>query len=202
MNLIAISGEVIKKPVFSHEYYGEKFYEFQISIKRKSGVCDTLNCIVPETMVDSIGANELLTVYGEIRTRNVHEKSREKLMVYVFVKYIEDFLGYFENDVYLHGYICKEPVYRKTPLGREITDIIVASNREYTDRSDYIPCIAWGRTALRVADMPVGTELTIVGRMQSREYIKCFGSETQETRTAYEVSVRRIDFVEESEDLE
>ena len=198
MNKIVLAGLVTEEPTFSHEVHGEKFYRFYLSSSRQSGNCDVLMCTVPEIIKNGINEGNMVKVFGEIRTRNVHEDDKNHLEVTVFVKevllYDED-----ENNVELYGFICKEPTYRVTPFGRQITDLIVASNRERNYKSDYIPCIAWGRNAIRTSEFNVGTRVKVSGRLQSREYNKRLGDETYEERTAYELSASMIDVVEESE---
>ena len=201
MNKIVLAGLVTEEPTFSHEVHGEKFYRFYLSSSRQSGYCDVLMCTVPEIIKNGINEGNMVKVFGEIRTRNVHEDDKSHLEVTVFVKevllYEED-----ENNVELDGFICKEPAYRETPFGRQITDLIVASNRERNYKSDYIPCIAWGRNAIRASELNVGTRVKVSGRLQSREYNKRLGDETYEVRTAYELSASMIDVVEESEEID
>ena len=198
MNKIVLAGLVTEEPTFSHEVHGEKFYRFYLSSSRQSGYCDVLMCTVPEIIKNGINEGNMVKVLGEIRTRNVHEDDKSHLEVTVFVKevllYEKD-----ENNVELDGFICKEPVYRETPFGRQITDLIVASNRERNYKSDYIPCIAWGRNAIRTSEFNVGTRVKVSGRLQSREYNKRLVDETYEVRTAYELSAAMVDAVEESE---
>ena len=198
MNKIVLAGLVTEEPTFSHEVHGERFYRFYLSSSRQSGYCDVLMCTVPEIIKNGINEGNMVKVLGEIRTRNVHEDDKSHLEVTVFVKevllYEKD-----ENNVELDGFICKEPVYRETPFGRQITDLIVASNRERNYKSDYIPCIAWGRNAIRTSEFNVGTRVKVSGRLQSREYNKRLGDETYEVRTAYELSAAMVDAVEESE---
>lgn len=200
MNKIVLAGLVTEEPTFSHEVHGEKFYRFYLSSSRQSGNCDVLMCTVPEIIKNGINEGNMVKVLGEIRTRNVHEDDKSHLEVTVFVKevllYEKD-----ENNVELDGFICKEPVYRETPFGRQITDLIVASNREHF-KSDYIPCIAWGRNAIRSSEFNVGTRLKVLGRLQSREYKKKIDDETYEVRTAYELSAYMIDVVEEREEMD
>ena len=198
MNKIVLAGLVTEEPTFSHEVHGEKFYRFYLSSSRQSGYCDVLMCTVPEIIKNGINEGNMVKVLGEIRTRNVHEDDKSHLEVTVFVKEV---LSYEkdENNVELDGFICKEPVYRETPFGRQITDLIVASNRERNYKSDYIPCIAWGRNAIRTSEFNVGTRVKVSGRLQSREYNKRLGDETYEVRTAYELSAAMVDAVEESE---
>ena len=199
MNKIVLAGLVTEEPTFSHEVHGEKFYRFFLSSSRQSGYCDVLMCTVPEIIKNGINEGNMVKVLGEIRTRNVHEDEKSHLEVTVFVKevllYEKD-----ENNVELDGFICKEPVYRETPFGRQITDLIVASNRERNFKSDYIPCIAWGRNAIRTSELNVGTRVKVLGRLQSREYKKKIDDGTYEVRTAYELSAYMIDVVEESEE--
>lgn len=201
MNKIVLAGLVTEEPTFSHEVHGEKFYRFYLSSSRQSGYCDVLMCTVPEIIKNGISEGNKVKVFGEIRTRNVHEDDKSHLEVTVFVKevllYEKD-----ENNVELDGFICKEPVYRETPFGRQITDLIVASNRERNYKSDYIPCIAWGRNAIRTSEFNVGTRVKVSGRLQSREYNKRLGDETYEVRTAYELSAAMVDAVEESEEID
>ena len=200
MNKIVLAGLVTEEPTFSHEVHGEKFYRFYLSSSRQSGYCDVLMCTVPEIIKNGISEGNKVNVFGEIRTRNVHEADKNHLEVTVFVKevlsYEED-----ENNVELYGFICKEPTYRETPFGRQITDLIVASNREYF-KSDYIPCIAWGRNAIRASEFNVGTRVKVLGRLQSREYKKKIDDGIYEARTAYELSAYMIDVVEESEETD
>ena len=201
MNKIVLAGLVTEEPTFSHEVHGEKFYRFYLSSSRQSGNCDVLMCTVPEIIKNGINEGNMVKVLGEIRTRNVHEDDKSHLEVTVFVKevllYEKD-----ENNVELDGFICKEPVYRETPFGRQITDLIVASNRERNYKSDYIPCIAWGRNAIRSSEFNVGTRVKVLGRLQSREYKKKIDDETYEVMTAYELSAYMIDVVEEREEMD
>ena len=201
MNKIVLAGLVTEEPTFSHEVHGEKFYRFYLSSSRQSGNCDVLMCTVPEIIKNGINEGNVIKVFGEIRTRNVHEDDKSHLEVTVFVKevllYEKD-----ENNVELDGFICKEPTYRETPFGRQITDLIVASNRERNFKSDYIPCIAWGRNAIRTSELNVGTRVKVLGRLQSREYKKKIDDGIYEVRTAYELSAYMIDVVEESEETD
>ena len=201
MNKIVLAGLVTEEPIFSHEVHGEKFYRFRLLSSRQSGNCDILMCTVPEIIKNGINEGNMVKVFGEIRTRNVHEDDKNHLEVTVFVKevllYEKD-----ENNVELDGFICKEPKYRETPFGRQITDLIVASNRERNFKSDYIPCIAWGRNAIRASEFNVGTRVKVLGRLQSREYKKKIDDGTYEVRAAYELSAYMIDIVEESEEMD
>lgn len=197
MNKIILAGLVTEEPTFSHEIYGEKFYRFSISSSRQSGTQDVLPCVVSEILKKDIEAGTEIKVFGNIRTRNVHENDSSHLEIMVFVKevlpYDKD-----ENNVELDGFICKEPTYRETPFGRQITDLLIASNRSY-GKSDYIPTIAWGRMAIKSSEFEVGARVKVFGRLQVREYVKKLEDGTEETRVAYELSSSRIDVVEESE---
>lgn len=199
MNNITLSGIINSEPKFSHEVYGERFFEFQFTTARTSGRFDTLIVVASETLLGDSTAGTELTIYGQIRTRNLHESTGNHLSIYVFAR---DIFPYDENEesnfVELDGYICKPSAYRQTPLGREICDVLIASNRPY-GKSDYIPTIAWGRNARRVDDMEVGTHIKVLGRLQSREYLKQYGDGTCEDRVAYELSVSRIEEVGEDE---
>ena len=201
MNKIVLAGLVTEEPIFSHEVHGERFYRFRLLSSRQSGNRDVLMCTVPEIIKNGISEGNMVKVLGEIRTRNVRENDKNHLEITVFVKevllYEED-----ENNVELDGFICKEPVYRETPFGRQITDLIVASNRERNYKSDYIPCIAWGRNAIRTSEFDVGTRVKVSGRLQSREYKKKIDDGIYEVRTAYELSAYMIDVVEEREETD
>jgi primosomal replication protein N len=186
-------GEVITQPAFSHEMYGEGFYEFILSVKRLSGQNDNIPITVSERLLkDKIEVGSMLAINGQFRSYNKLIDNKSKLMLTVFVK---DFLPFSEseqnpNSVELTGYVCKPTIYRTTPFNREICDVLIAVNRSY-NKSDYIPCIAWGRNARYAQDLEVGKQITISGRIQSREYTKKLGEES-EVRTAYEVSLNKI----------
>lgn len=194
MNKIYLQG-IVSELEFSHEYKGEKFYSFVLSSNRLSGVADVLPCVASEVIVRYVENGKNIGLCGEVRTRNYEENGKNHLQVYVFVRDFGE-CGRDTNYVELQGFICKQPILRNTPLGRTICDVILAVNRP-TEQSDYIPCIFWGRQALRVAEMEVGTEISITGRLQSREYVKqnLFGE--CETKTAYELSVVELKGVEE-----
>ena len=194
MNRIKLSGVVASDFVKSHISFGEQFYSFTISSQRKSGKSDILRCIISEVLLtDNMGIADMICVNGEIRTRNVEDENGKKhTEVFVFVKNIEDYPGHDTNHVEGHFYICRKTDVRETPLGRTVIDFTCASNRENSDKSDYIPTIAWGRSATRIAAMPIDTEIDVVGRLQSREYIKKHEDGTEETKTAYELSSGRF----------
>lgn len=196
-NKVFLSGEVESSPVYSHELYGEGFYEFYLRVSRLSGQADVLPVTVSERIMSgvdlTIGARVALS--GQFRSYNKIENEHSKLMLTVFVR---DFLPYDENEpnpnvTELNGYVCKPPVYRTTPFNREICDVLLAVNRSY-NKSDYIPCIAWGRNARFVRNIEVGQNIRITGRIQSRKYNKKLEGDVIEERTAYELSVNKITY--------
>lgn len=201
-NQVAIRGEVSSGFSFSHELYGENFYTMQVKVTRDSGYEDVIPVMVSDRMLDVkqdfIG--QWIRVEGQFRSYNKQEDRKNKLMLSVFAREVE-FIDYLvhngeDNKIYLDGYICKEPVYRKTPLGREIADVLLAVNRPY-GKSDYIPCICWGRNARFAERLNVGARCTIHGRIQSRIYTKKLDEEHSENRVAYEVSVSRLEVIEQ-----
>ena len=208
-NQLVLVGKVTSEKRFSHEIYGEKFYIFDLSVPRLSGNADIIPITISERLLVeedlSIGKN--VVIEGQFRSYNSYEGTKNKLVLTVFAKEIkfsenqeEDFVPSKENasnEVVLDGYICKKPIYRKTPFGREISDILLAVNRAY-NKSDYIPCIAWGRNARFCENVPVGTEVRIVGRVQSRQYEKKYEDGTVETKVAYEVSVASLEIIDEA----
>lgn len=199
MNRFIVAGEISSELEISHKIHGETMYKMNIDIMRKSGCVDTLPCVIPEVLISDITTkgNKIL-ILGELRTRNVPDATK-KLNIYLFVKEIDMYPGHDCNDIELDGYVCKATTYRKTPLGREISDMIIACNRDSCHKSDYIPCIAWGRNAIKTSEFEVGSKVKVFGRLQSREYVKKIEDGTEETRVAYELSSSRIDVVEESE---
>jgi len=181
---------------FSHKTMGEDFFKANICVYRKSENYDELRLIVPSIIAEKIENEKEYLIYGSIRTRNAQTEGNRKLEVYVFVNEILDYPGYDINEVELRGYICKQPTFRKTPFGRQITDFLMAVNRP-TGKSDYIPCIAWGRSAERMESLEIGTEIKIKGRIQSRIYNKRISETDFEERTAYEVSTYSFEILEE-----
>jgi single-stranded DNA-binding protein len=197
-NKLTLAGEVISKPEFYHEVYDEKFYTFNLSVSRLSDNNDTIPVIISEKILKDIDIGTCINIDGQLRTYNKYEdSSKRKLMLFAFVKdyqviSAEELAGIKNpNELIIVGFLCKAPVYRKTPLGREITDLLVAVNRQYK-KSDYIPSIVWGRNARYCENLEVGTCVQITGRIQSRNYIKKTDDNTEETRTAYEVSASRV----------
>ena len=200
-NQVTIIGEIVSDFEFSHEVYGEGFYLVDVSVSRLSDSVDYIPLMVSERLIDVTQnyIGETISVSGQFRSYNRHEEKKNRLILSVFVRELE-FVDEIEDDVksnqiYLDGYICKEPIYRKTPLGREIADLLVAVNRSY-GKSDYIPCICWGRNARYASSFEVGSHVEVYGRIQSREYIKKIGEDQTEKRVAYEVSVNKIEFLE------
>ena len=200
-NKVKISGMVCSGFTFSHDVFGEGFYIMTVEVKRKGEALDFIPVTVSDRLVDvEKDYNGMyVEVFGQFRSFNRQEGEKRRLVLSVFAREIEfkEECGEFDiNDISLTGYICKQPIYRKTPLGREITDVLLAVNRPY-GKSDYIPCIVWGRNARFAEALSVGTCVEIFGRIQSREYQKKISENEFETRTAYEVSVSRIEEVEE-----
>ena len=199
-NQVTITGEIISEYQYSHEVFGEGFYYVEVLVNRLSDSADIIPMIISERLVDvnTSAVGEIVKVTGQFRSYNRHEEKKNRLVLSVFVREIE----FLENDdknarinqISLDGFICKEPVYRKTPLGREIADLLVAVNRSY-GKSDYIPCICWGRNARFSAGFAVGGHVQIWGRIQSREYIKKIDEEHTQRRVAYEVSVSKIEYI-------
>lgn len=194
-NRVFLSGRVAREPQYSHELFGEGFYEFYIEVKRLSAQTDVLPVTVSERIMNGVELSEgsPVALSGQFRSYNKLENEHSKLMLTVFVR---DFIPYDAeeqnpNVVELNGYICKPPVYRTTPFNREICDVLLAVNRGY-NKSDYIPCIAWGRNARFVRDAEVGLNVVIGGRIQSRKYNKKLDDDTIEERVAYELSVGKI----------
>ena len=201
-NQVTIAGEVVSDFTFSHEIYGENFFLVNIAVSRLSDSCDIIPVMVSDRLMDVKGDYKgcILQASGQFRSYNRHEERKNRLILSVFAREIE-FVEELEessktNQIYLDGYICKEPVYRKTPLGREIADVLLAVNRPY-GKSDYIPCICWGRNARFAGGFNVGERCEVWGRIQSREYMKKVGEEQLEKRIAYEVSVSKLELIEE-----
>lgn len=197
-NKVYLSGTIESEPVFSHELYGEGFYEFTLRVPRLSEQSDVIPITISERLLGekNLVKGTKISFYGQFRSFNKLVGEKSKLMLTVFVR---DFLDEDEeanpNVTELTGYVCKQPMYRTTPFNREICDLLIAVNRAY-DKSDYIPCIAWGRNARFVKEMAVGQKLSLSGRIQSREYTKKLPDGSSEIRVAYELSVNKI-FMEE-----
>ena len=211
-NYLTLVGKVTGEKRFSHEIYGESFYVFDLSVARLSGNADIIPVTVSERLIkdEMLKEGNNLLVKGQFRSYNSYENERNRLILTAFAKDVIEVEENEEeenemakkdmitNEVVLVGYICKKPIYRQTPFGREISDILLAVNRAY-NKSDYIPCIAWGRNARFCQDLEVGTQVKIVGRVQSRTYEKKFEDGTVEQRVAYEVSVGSLEVIDEKD---
>ena len=213
-NYLTLVGKVTGEKKFSHEIYGERFYIFNLEIPRLSGVADIIPITISERLIneDTLTEGQKLLVKGQFRSYNSYESEKNRLILTVFAKDIriisEEEQSEEENEmtkkdvvtneVVLIGYICKKPIYRQTPFGREIADILLAVNRAY-NKSDYIPCIAWGRNARFCQNLEVGSQIKLVGRVQSRTYEKKHEDGSVETRVAYEVSVGSLEVIEEND---
>jgi len=195
-NQINLCGVLAELPGYSHENRGKRFYRFPLEVERLSGAVDILPVLVPESVLCAmdLSGGDMLEVSGQIRTFNNRTQNGRRLVISVYAERLVSCQGEPRNDVQLTGTICKEPIYRQTPMGREICDVMLAVNRPY-HRADYIPCIFWGRMANLVRSCTVGCMLQLTGRLQSREYIKVLGEES-ERRTAYEVSAMTAEILE------
>jgi len=201
-NQVSMIGEIVSDFRYSHEVYGEGFYMVEIAVNRLSSNADFIPLMISERLIDTERdyMGQIVRVTGQFRSYNRHEERKNRLVLSVFVRELE-FLDEIEdgentNLICLEGFICKEPVYRKTPLGREIADVLLAVNRSY-GKSDYIPCICWGRNARFASGFEVGSHIYLEGRIQSREYVKKISEEETERRVAYEVSVNKLDLIPE-----
>ena len=209
-NQLVLVGKVTSDKRMSHEIYGEKFYIFDLSVPRLSGNADLIPITISERLLleEDLEIGKNVIIEGQFRSYNSYENEKNKLVLTVFakeIKFAEDQDEEFKptkentsNEVVLDGFICKKPIYRKTPFGREIADILLAVNRAY-NKSDYIPCIAWGRNARFCENIPVGTEVRIIGRVQSRQYEKKYEDGTSEIKIAYEVSVASLEVIDQAE---
>ena len=203
-NRVYIMGEIVSEAKFSHEVYGEGFYEFFVKVMRLSGQADILPVTVSERLIKSsdLKLGSIISALGQFRSYNKLENGKSRLMLTVFVRELVDIgAGSNPNSIVLSGYICKPPVYRTTPFNREIADILLAVNRAY-NKSDYIPCIAWGRNARFVQNLKVGDRVALSGRIQSREYQKKLSETEVVTMTAYEVSVSKLAAFEDGENFD
>lgn len=193
-NQVTLSGCIASEFIYSHEVLGEKFYTAYIAVPRASGSVDMLPALFSERIIDTTGSyiNEPISIAGTFRSYNQHNENKNRLLLYVFVTDYEWNSGSTDNNTaVLEGFLCKKPIYRKTPLGREIADIILAVNRPY-GKSDYIPCICWGRNARYAESLEIGAHIRASGRIQSREYSKRMG-EIETKKTAYELSVGTLE---------
>ena len=203
-NHLVLVGKVVSEQKYSHEIYGEKFFKIDLEVLRLSSNSDIIPITISERLITGIDLSigKSVKVEGQLRSYNNYENERNRLILTVFAKEISEVneeeieKNEVTNEVTLVGYICKKPIYRQTPFGREIADILLAVNRAY-NKSDYIPCIAWGRNARFCQNIEVGTEVKIVGRVQSRNYEKKHEDGSVETRVAYEVSIASMEIVNE-----
>ena len=200
-NNVKLQGKIVSEKVFNHDIYGEKFYKFNLEVPRLSETVDVIPIIISERLMldKDLSIGKIIKITGQYRSYNSLENEKSKLVLMVFVKEIENILKLDENEnpneIILNGFLCKEPIYRTTPFGREIVDMLLAVNRAY-NKSDYIPVIAWGRNAKYCENLEVGKNIKVVGRIQSRQYEKKFENGTVEKRFAYEVSVSKLEIIE------
>lgn len=194
-NSVSVTGYIASDLEFNHEVYGEKFYSTKIATARLSSYEDCIPLIISERLIniEEDLKGKSVHVIGRFSSRNIHNGLKHTHELFLFAKEIEfvDEGCKHENKISLEGYLCKSPVYRKTPLGREIADALLAVNRAY-GKSDYIPCIFWGRDAHFISELDIGSHIKIKGRIQSREYVKKINENESETRTAYEVSATEV----------
>jgi len=200
-NFIAIRGKVADSFEFSHEVYGEGFYSFTVESERLSESVDLLPVTVSERLLDGLELlpGDLIDIYGQVRSYNNYtpQERRNRLLITIFAREIESVSEdgpKNPNEVFLDGFICKKPVYRETPFGREIADILLAVNRSY-NKSDYIPCICWGRNAKFASNLNISDNVRISGRLQSRIYQKKYDDGSVSEKTAYEISISKIELV-------
>ena len=202
-NQAVIAGEIISDFEFNHEVFGEGFYFVKLKVSRLSHSSDIIPLLVSERLIDVKQSHigQFLEARGQFRSHNKLESDKNRVVLFLFAKEIE-MIDSAENrnpnEIFLDGYICKEPVYRTTPLGREIADVLLAVNRAY-GKSDYIPCICWGRNARYAGNLTVGSRIQLRGRIQSREYQKRIGEGKVVDKIAYEVSASQMEYIEEEE---
>ena len=209
-NHLILVGKIVSEQKYSHEIYGEKFYSFNLEVIRLSSNTDIIPITISERLLTDVDLTigKEVEVEGQFRSYNNYENEKNRLILTVFAKEINEVnvnedpdKDVITNEVTLVGYVCKKPIYRQTPFGREIADLLLAVNRAY-NKSDYIPCIAWGRNARFCQKIEVGTEVKVVGRVQSRSYEKKYEDGTVETRIAYEVSIASMEVSEKEENVE
>lgn len=197
-NQITLRGSLASLPQFSHENHGHRFFRFLLEVPRLSGAVDTLPVVAQEEILNAadLSAGEMLTVTGQVRSHNIRSDGRRHLLIFVFPTKILCEDGEPKNEVTLEGTLCREPTYRRTPLGREICDVMLAVPRAFK-RADYLPCILWGRTAQETAQCHTRDKLRIQGRLQSRTYTKVTEGGSEE-RTAYEISALSAEVLTEN----
>ena len=200
-NNVIVQGKIVTEKKFNHEIYGEKFYVYDLEVARLSNVTDIIPILVSERLLcdNELKQDMLVEVKGQYRSYNSTSEEKSRLVLMVFVKEYniisEINVAKPQNEITLNGFLCKKPVFRTTPLGRDIVDMLLAVNRAY-NKSDYIPLIAWGRNANYCKDLIIGTNIKIVGRIQSRQYEKKHPDGTVEKRRAYEVSVDKLELID------
>ena len=193
-NKVYVYGKIVTDAEFSHEVYGEGFYNMTIKVERLSNQCDFIPITISERILreENLKNGDMVALKGQFRSYNKQMENKSKLSLTIFVREI---IAKVENAptniIELSGYICKEPIYRTTPFNREICDVLLAVNRAY-NKSDYIPCIAWGRNARFAKSIEIGEKVLIHGRIQSREYQKRLDDDNIENRVAYEISISKI----------
>ena len=200
-NQVSIMGKIDTGFTFSHQVFGEGFYTMELLVRRLSDSEDRIPVMVSERLLDITQdyTGQYIEIHGQFRSYNRHEEKHNRLVLSVFAREVNFVEEQDEslpvNQIFLDGFICKPPVYRKTPLGREIADMLLAVNRPYS-KSDYIPCICWGRNARFAGKFQVGDHIQLWGRIQSREYVKRIAENETEKRVAYEVSVSKLEYME------
>lgn len=203
-NKVYLNGEIVTQARFSHEIYGEGFYEMDVLVKRLSGQSDVVPITISERLIEksNLKIGSYLSAIGQFRSYNKQVDGKSKLMLTVFVREILD-VQYSQNPnvIVLTGFICKPPIYRTTPFCREIADLLIAVNRAY-NKSDYIPCIAWGRNARFVKNLQVGERVVLSGRIQSREYQKKVSENEVKIMTAYEVSISKLAICDQTDNFD
>lgn len=206
-NEVNVVGKVIGDMRFSHKVYGEGFYTFDIEVPRLSDSMDQLPVTISERLLPGIGdiTGKTVEILGQFRSYNQYDEGRNRLILTIFVielKVVSDLeIDKSKNHIHLNGYVCKDPIYRTTPFGREITDLLVAVNRSY-HKSDYIPCITWGRNARYAQHLKTGDNISIWGRIQSRTYQKRLENGEVLTRIAYEMSISKMELTDENNKIE
>ncbi len=203
-NKVLLIGKVVSDTKFSHKVYGEGFYTFDLEVPRLSESADILPVTISERLLPSIGGNiqgKVLEIEGQFRSYNQYEEGKNRLILTIFIFEVKEVnpseLSRNKNEIYLNGFVCKAPIYRTTPFGREITDLLLAVNRSY-HKSDYIPCITWGRNARFAQNLNTGDHIQISGRIQSRTYQKKLETGEVEVKIAYEVSIGKMEQVDEN----
>ena len=200
-NKVFLQGKVTSEPTFSHEIFDEAFYNLNLAIPRLSGQEDIIPITISDRLLENkkLKIGDMIAIKGQFRSYNKIEDEKSKLILTVFVREICDYdQNANPNTIEIFGYICKSPIYRTTPFNREITDMLMAVNRSY-NKSDHIPCITWGRNARFASGFEVGGHVQIWGRIQSREYVKKLSETQTEKRVAYEVSVSKLEVVEDAD---